>query len=100
MSHEYYFVRRRGYIVSVRCHHCNKEWDIQYGWIILFLVLRAVLPALYILVYLLVPVQFPNHIWSLTCTLLVVLGARYAPAYIFCKYVQCTGGYEKIMIMD
>lgn len=100
MTHEYYSFRRHGYIISVRCRHCNKEWDLRFSWSVLFFSLRVILPFFYILMCTLFHIQFPNRIVAIACALLVVIGARYVPAYILCKYMQCTGNYEKFMVKE
>lgn len=100
MKHEYYTKRRLGYIISIRCHHCNREWDLRFGWSAFLFALKVGMPFAFILIYLLFSIQFPNDKLAIAWALLVAFVARELPAYILCEYMRHTGTYEKFMKKD
>ena len=98
MKHEYYTERGFGNIITIRCHHCNEEWGLRFGWAALLVVLRVVMPAICILLIINVPIHDSKMAYVFAA--LFFIGGRYLPAYILCEYMRRTGNYEKFMQKD
>lgn len=94
MKHSFYPVRRHGFVVNIKCHHCDQTWTLKSKWIVLFFALQTILPVLFLFLYALLPMKFSDEKLAIIFALLMFTLCRYLPAHLLCKYMQYTGKTE------